>query len=121
MPDDYSVMRFSQRPENGVKTIRVRLPAPLVEQRRNVLSYARKVCGDIPSSEMEAALFEGSWKECLKPLAPTGSTQLSRTTQEKVTLYNETLWEMEEFINTLMLKGCQGGVRAFYALLPGDY
>lgn len=121
MPDDYSVMRFSRRPENGIKSLRVRLPVPLVEQRRNVLSHARKVCGDIPSREMEAALIEGSWRECLKPLAITGSDQPKRTTQEKLVLYNDTLWEMEEFVNSLMLKGCHGGVRAFYALLPGVY
>ncbi len=121
MPDDETVMRFFQRPDNGVKTIRVRLPAPLVDRRRAVLSYARKVCPDIPGKEVEAALIEGSWKQTLRPLAPTGSKQPKGTTQEPLTLYNDTLWEMEEFINTLMLKGCHGGVRAFYALLPGVY
>lgn len=114
-------MKFVRRPDDGIKTIRVRLPEPLIQQRRAVLCHAQKVCEGIPIAEVEPALVEGSWRDVLKSLEPTGAVEKSYTSMERVSLYNETLWEIEAFINTLMLKGCHGGVRAFYALIPGVY
>lgn len=107
---------LSERSNNGIKHLRIRMPEALEATRRNILLQARRVCDGIPLQEVEASIIEASWRRHLERFRLTSKVG-SRLVQVDVPMYLDTMYEVEDYMNGLMLSGVKGGVRALYAML----
>jgi len=101
---------------SNTRTIKVLLEKPLADVRSRVLKEARQACPEVEPRLVDHAFVASNWREMLDHLEPLryhqGGVKFCR---EEITLDLALIWELDEYMRSLMLKGAPGALRLIYA------